>query len=215
MHVLCIDDDKSFCRTIEEEANSLGVPCTIALSCASVKQKIANFSFSAFILGSKFAADTLIKKEKKISLVYPELPTVSQLKDLKSSQHIGFVGGKPMSSNEAHYLLSKICKIPNAQEPICDWVEEIPEKLMNDYFKLTYERLNLIAVLIKEAKINPSGHIGQELQKIVHKIAGSAGMYGRVMAGEICKKMEVQLKNQDYLNLDLDSFYRQLYLYVQ
>lgn len=215
MHILCIDDDASFCHLIEKESRVLGIQSTMALSIEQAELKIVDFVFSAYILSSKFLGDQLLKKLAVTSLVYYELPIVSHLTELKRTQQISFVGGKPMSSNEAHYFLSKICKISNRLEPICDWVDEIPEKLTQDYYKLTYERLNLIADLIQEAKINPSERVWQELQNTAHKIAGSAGMYGRTMASEICKNLEIQLKNQDYSNLDLDSFYRQLYLYIQ
>ena len=120
-----------------------------------------------------------------------------------------------MSSNEAHYLLAKLCKKANRLEPYCDWLHEIPEKLLDDYFKLTYERLKKITDLIQKTKENPTSQDWEELQNIVHKIAGSAGIYGRSMASEICKEMEIRLKNKDYANLDLESFYRQLYLYIQ
>lgn len=213
MHILCIDDDSSLCQAIEKEAIALGIPITIALTIEQASKKMAGGDFSAYILSSKYLAGRLSMKKSAASLVYHDLPVALQLKELKSIHQISWVAGKPMSSNEAHYLLSKICNIPNRFEPICDWVDEIPEKLMNEYFKIAYERLNHIADLLQEAKINPSELVWEALQNTVHKIAGSAGMYGRTMASEICRKMELQLKNKNYANLD--SFYRQLYLYIQ
>ncbi len=87
--------------------------------------------------------------------------------------------------------------------------------LMQDYLQLTFERLASLESLIQQVKIKPSTTVWQKLENLVHKIGGSTGMYGRLMASELCKKMEMQLKNKDHSRLDLDRFYQQLYLFIQ
>ncbi len=215
MHLLCVDDDTSFCCVIEKEATSIDLPITIISTIEQAKQKIRDQCFSACILSSNYLGNHVFIKDSVISLVYQQLPDVSELKRLRSSQKISFIGGKPMSSNEAHYFLSKVCHLSNRLEPICNWIDEIPEDLMNKFLKLNYERLSLVADLIQKAKEKPEDQVWQELQHVLHKISGSAGLYGRSMASELSKEMEVKLKNKEYANLDLDGFYRQLYLYIQ
>jgi hypothetical protein len=215
MHVLCVDGDSDFSQAIVSEAKAIGVPITLVSSLEQAKQKIQEQDFSAYIMSSEYDERNLLGEKTSTSLVYKDLPEVSNLKDIKAKQNINFVVGKPMSSNEAHYLLAKLCNLANRLEPVCDWLDDIPEKLSNEYLRLAYERLAHIAELIQKAKTAPSEEVWLELQNIVHKIAGSAGSYGRTAASEICKEMEIHLKNKDYEHLNLDSFYRQLYLYIQ
>lgn len=212
MRIICIDDDVSFCNVIEQEALSVGLNM-VFVSSIEQAQKMHNQIFSACILGSQNLEKRSLIKPIKISLVYQNLPEASQLTSIKNNQKIDWIGGKPMSSNEAHYLLTKMCKLSNRLEPSCHWLDEIPENLMNQFLKSNYERLSIIATLIQKIKISATPDVWQELQNIVHKISGSAGMYGRTMAGELCKEMEIKLKNKDYA--DLDTFYRQLFLYIQ
>jgi CheY-like chemotaxis protein len=213
MHILCIDDDSNFRQLMETEAQTLGIKISFAESLAQAQQKLKDENFSAQIINSKFRES--LSLDKDVTLVYQNLPDIQLLKELKVNQKINFVSGKPMSSNEAHYLLTKLCKRANRLEPFCDWLHEIPKNLLDEFFNLSYERLTQIADLIQKIKEEPSPQVWIELQNIVHKIAGSAGIYGRSMASEISKEMEIRLKNKDHENLDLDSFYRQLYLYLQ
>ena len=215
MHILCIDTDISFCQAIENKAKEIGIQSTIVQSMEQARHPMTVLNFSAYILSSKFIKDRSLLKDAAVSLVYENLPFAAQLNELKKSQSVALIGGKPMTSNEMRYLLSKLCKLSNGFEPVCDWVPEIPEKLMIDYIKLSFEKLQHIDELIQQSKENSSAKMWEDLQNVLHKISGSAGMYGRTLASEICRKLEIQLKNKDYSNLNLDSFYRQLYLYIQ
>lgn len=215
MHILCIDDDENFCQSLKKEALALGIRISFASSIGEAKKGINTHDFFAYIIGSKNNGKKFDVKQARTSLIYQILPLASRLKDLKKAKNINFIGGKPMTSKEAHYLLTKLCNLSNQHEPVCDWVDEIPQDLMNSYLNLVFERVGLVRELIQKLKTNPTNQLWDELRNIVHKIAGTAGLYGRVMASELCKELEEKLKNKDYSNLDLESFYRQLYLYVQ
>lgn len=218
MKLLCIDEDLQFCQLIEKEAAFLGIQPFFDSSIETIRQNGAQQDFSGYIINHELLDDRSLLYSSldkgNISFVYSHLPIPSELESLKKIGQIHLIAGKPMGTDEAHYLLSKLYRLPNRLEAACDWVDDIPQTLMNDYLKIAYQRLALVSDLIQQTK-NPSAHIWEELQNVMHKMAGSAGMYGRTYASEICKKMEIKLKNKDYSDLNLDNFYRQLYLYVQ
>jgi hypothetical protein len=215
MHILCLDDDINFCRMLKVEAEELQIQISFAKTLEEDLQKLMNQEYQAHLIDSKFLENIKFNKKNPLSVIFGSLPSVKKLEELKQQKKITLVGGKPMSSNEAHYLLAKLCQKANKLEPYCDWLHEIPEKLFEDYHQLAYERLSQIHFILQKKKKNLSLQEWDELQNIVHKIAGSAGIYGRSMASKICKEMEIQLKNKDYLHIDLESFYRQLFLYIQ
>lgn len=213
IHIFCVDEDQNFCQTIAREAEVLGVKTTFTASIDEKNHKIS--SFSAYILDVSNLKHRSLFKDGCVSLAFQTLPPPSELEKLKNQYAVDFVAGKPMGAEEARYLITKVCQLPNVRETSCDWVNEIPDDLMQQYLRLTYQRLEIVSDIIKKIQIHACMQVWQELEKIVHKIAGSAGMYGRALASEMCKKIEEEIKNKNYLDLDLQTFYRQLYLYVQ
>lgn len=216
MHVLYVDDCMDSSLIIEREAKKLGIKITLAKSMDDAKTRVGNQKLTAQICDPKLISGYSFNNEIKTSFVFATLPDIDSLQELKKSKQIDYAAAKPSSPEEAHYLLSKMCQIKNSMEPACDWLDEIPPKLMNDYLRSTYEKLSSIANLIHQAKRNPSPEIFQSLKFIVHKVAGSAGLYGRGMASELCKQFEIRLNSSESIsNFELDSFYRQLFLYIQ
>lgn len=215
LHILCIDDDPEFCQAIDREARKLGIKMTLANSVEEAKEKMGDEVPSMHLCNPLLLTQNDLNANVQTAFVCKELPKIDNLQEIKKNQQIHYVAGKPVSPDEAHYLLAKMCRMANRLEPDCDWVEEIPETLMNDYLHSTYEKLSLISDLIEMAKENPSEKTLDQLRTVVHKIAGSAGIYGRGMASVLCKDLEIRLKNKNVSEEDLDTFYRQLYLYMQ
>lgn len=212
MHILCIDDDPIFCQMLKNEAKAIGIQISV-VSPEQIDEKVRDLKPAACVLNASYRTK-ISEGGIKTSLIYKTLPIVSDLKESKRSG-VEYVGGQSMSADEAHYLLAKLCRLANRLEPECDWVAEIPESLMQDYLNLALERLAHIENLIHDLKKQATDVLWEELKNVVHKIAGSAGLYGRSKASEICKEVEIKLKNKEYSTIDLDNFYRQLYLYIQ
>ncbi|KIC75109.1 hypothetical protein DB41_HW00210 [Neochlamydia sp. TUME1] len=212
MQVLCVDQDKNFCNFIKREGEALGVRVNGVMTFDQAQERMRDQSSYACIFNSSHCEQLATVDQLSFSLAYDDLPSVSLLQELKATQKVRYIAGKMMSSEEARYLLAQLCQLEAYEKLKGDWVAEIPEQLMKAYEISSYEKLGIIEKLIKNNSHQPAW---EELQFIVHKIAGSAGFYGRFMACEICKKMETHIKQKEYALIDLNSFYRQLYLYIQ
>lgn len=208
MDVVCVSEDTYLCKILDTEARAMEIPLTCSLSPAEVKAP------AAYIIDTTYQTHHSWGENCSKALIFNKLPDVPTLLKLKN-ESVNFLVGKPMGSDEAHYLLTKLCQIPNRLEPVCDWLSEIPDKLMEDYYKLAFARLTQVHSLIDMVKEHHSEKAWEELKGVVHKIAGGAGLYGRFMASEICKELESKIKHKDFETIDLNLFYRQLYLYIQ
>ncbi|NGY94804.1 MULTISPECIES: hypothetical protein [unclassified Neochlamydia] len=212
MQVLCVDQDKNFCNFIKKEGEALGVSVSGVTTFDQAQEKMRDQSSYACIFNSSYCEQLVMLDQLSFSLAYVDLPNVSFLQELKATQKVRYIVGKMMSSEEARYLLGQLCQLEAYEKLKGDWVAEIPEQLMKAYESSSYEKLGILEKLIKN---NSHQLPWEEFQFIVHKIAGSAGFYGRFKACEICKKMETHIKKKEYNLIDLNSFYRQLYLYIQ
>ncbi|MEI8366195.1 MAG: Hpt domain-containing protein [Parachlamydiaceae bacterium] len=74
-------------------------------------------------------------------------------------------------------------------------------RIFAEYRASIPQKLELLETLIKEVKTAGSEEKMKELRLQVHKISGSAGMYGYTKAGEICKEFSLVLhRKTDTLN---------------
>lgn len=210
--ILCLEEDRRLLQVIEKEANFLDIALQFTTSIEDAKAHLEQRSFSAYLF-NQIPIGTWQEKTPAISLICKELPSINELEKIKHNSNIKYVTGKPMTSEEAHYLLSKMCGLPNQYEPPCEWIYEIPKHLMDSYLKLSYQRLERVFDILQ--KIKSTCGPSDELQALLHKISGSSGMYGRLLASKICKEMEAQIKIKNIDQLDWDTFYRKLYLYIQ
>lgn len=215
MKVLCLETDRGFQKTIQQEAQKLGIDIVFSSNQQDIQQLLNNPNVKACIFDSKIEDQSSYQNHLESLVVLERLPDIEKLKNIKSRYGVKYVTEKKAKPVDLRYLLLKLCNLSNDEEPQCDWLNEIPESLMNDFYKLSYERLKIVQDLIKQIQESPSESLYEELSHIVHKIAGSAGLYGRGLASELCKEMEILLTNKLYEKAELDRFYQRLFLYLQ
>lgn len=121
------------------------------------------------------------------------LPVVLLTKDAKQVEHkpdTVLVVETPLTKEEIGVLINEVVR---ADE---DELSEIPisEGLFKKYAAALPEKLDQLETLVNAAVENPRKDNYESLIGAAHKLAGSAGSYGYIKAGEVCKSLELLLK---------------------
>lgn len=234
--VLCVDDDRSFCKFLQRLAYSLGIQLDSAYSIENAKRVIEdNPDYNAYIIdghlpdGSGFELVAWIREKKEpaipigfISRIYQD---AKSFRLLKEKLKVDYVLDKPIRAAEAHRLLIQLCRLeisPSDQDPFSN---DLLEELKGCYQKTIPDKIELLEKLILIVDKSPSLDNLQNLRNEVHKIAGSAGSYGYMSVSELCKNLELNLIEQIDLAkkglmnyqwlLALEEFFTQIKLHFQ
>lgn len=234
--ILCVDDDRSFCRFVKHLARSLGVQLDAVYSVHEAKQMIEdNPNYQAFIIdghlpdGSGFEIVAWIREMKKLATPIGFISRVYQdsksFRILKESFEVEYVLEKPIRSSEVHQLLKQLC-YPILQSSSHEvFPDDLMLELQADYNKTISDKIERLEKMILAIQKAPTVDHLENLRWEVHKIAGSAGSYGYEGASELSKNLEldlikqIELARQGQLRHDwlfvLDDFFSQIKLHFQ
>lgn len=104
----------------------------------------------------------------------------------------------PLKADEAALLMQSFTHLMKKEE--VNNSSKLPAKLMQQYAEALPEKLDQLEALTIKASEEPNKFTFEELRGAIHKISGSAGTYGYVKSGEICKKIELILDESINLN---------------
>ncbi len=187
-----------------------------ANSLAYLEEIFTHQEGTALIIEEVFITPELTKtleklfKGKNIPLIALMSSTqkIAEAAQLKTKYGISHILELPLQNDEAETLIHEIVGIKTKSDTP---TLPLPEKLFNEYKASLPEKLQNIETLIEALLNSPSKETVQNLRQAVHKIAGSAGSYGYVKAGEGCKKMEGQLDEA----LEKNSYGPELFSEIQ
>lgn len=236
-HMLCIDDDKSFCVFISQLAYSFDIQMDFAHSIQQAKELIeVNPDYQSFIIdghlpdGSGFELVAWIREKKDIGLPIVFISRIYQdatsFRLLRESLKVNFVLEKPIRPAEVQQLFVQLCHLmslqPSKPDPFSD---ELLLSLKMSYQKTIPDKIERLEKMILDVQKNDNLENLNILKGEVHKIAGSAGSYGFLAVSELCKNLESDLAtqieltkrnqfNKAWLNI-LDDFFTQIKLHFQ
>lgn len=105
----------------------------------------------------------------------------------------------PLPQDELRTLISELTS-PHSNEK--RQTTRLPKKLYESYLKTIPEKIELLEQLIEKIQLKLTKNDVVQLRDVSHKMAGSAGTYGFVKAGEKCKALTLLLDeaiNNDFL----------------
>lgn len=236
-HILCVDDDVSFCLFIQKLASSFGIHTDIAHSIHEAKKAIeSQHAYQSFIIdghlpdGSGFELVAWIREKKDILLPIVFISRIYQdaasFRLLRESLKVNFVLEKPIQPAEVHQLFVHLCKLMTLHTTTKELFSDV---LLLDlkigYQKTIPDKVERLEKMILNVQRNPNLENVQTLKGEVHKIAGSAGSYGFMAVSEVCKTLETELvkqieiikqdqQNQGWFE-SLDEFFTQIKLHFQ
>lgn len=231
--ILCVDDDRTFCRFLKKLGSTLGILVDKVHSIEEAKQVIEETAdYQAFIIdghlpdGAGIELVAWIREKKNLSLpigfisrIYRDARTFRLLRD---KLKVNYVLEKPIRHAEAHQLLIKLSQPETLSESFSNI---LLENLKNAYDQTISDKIEDLEKMILTVEKNPSISHLQALKTLVHKIAGSAGSFGYFTVSQLCKNLETEIKEQielakkksmNYIWLsDLDEFFSQIKLHFQ
>ncbi len=166
----------------------------IVSSLGEIKEKVKKRELAALILGPplshedgiKAALPLAVEKNSKV------IALVTSSKEIRNKAEGLLILEEPLKKEEASALVHEILQLEGATKR-----SEIPisEALFKKYAASLPEKLEHLGELVDHAIKSPEKNTFEELVNALHKLAGSAGSYGYIKAGELCKNLEVVLKN--------------------
>lgn len=156
-------------------------------------------NFDAYIVEEQFFKKGSLIDKPYIILVNGPLK-MSQLKEIKEKTGAKNIVERPFNDNEGKVLITELIQY----QPIknTDNASKMSQQLFEQYTSSLPEKLQTVEELVEKAVQSPSQETIETLKAAIHKLSGSAGTYGYVKAGEICKQLEQKL----VLNLQNKKF---------
>lgn len=117
--------------------------------------------------------------------------TIANKQALQKKSGISHVATSPMDESESYSLLKEL-SYNNAKKLGAEPLSHA-EKLFQHYTESLDEKFEALEQLLSTLRKDGQLETVEALHKSIHKLSGSAGSYGFVKAGEICKQLELHL----------------------
>lgn len=128
------------------------------------------------------------------NIILTKAPYTSELKHaLQKKSNISHVAPYPIDETESYVLLKEL-SYENIK-PLDTGSLSDAEKLFKNYTESLDEKFEIMEQLLLALRKEGQLEAVETLQKNVHKLSGSAGSYGFVKGGEVCKQLELYLTN--------------------
>jgi anti-anti-sigma factor len=161
--------------------------------------QLAENAADAYIIEEPFYKKEMLGDKPVVILANGPL-SVAQINALKQNNQAIHIAERPFGDNEAKVLLSELIHFQSIKST--DNASKLSQQLFEHYTQSLPEKLQTLEDLIQAAADHPSQESIERLKASLHKISGSAGTYGYVKAGEICKQLEQKLE----VNLQINKF---------
>lgn len=207
--ILCVDDDKDFCRFIEKLGVSIGVKVEKAFLIDEAKDKIDSASegyYQAYVIdghlpdGSGFDLIAWMREEKGIGAPIGFLSRIYQdalsFRNLKEIYSVEYVLDKPLEREAVRQFLIRLCHKETVRNSKLEIQDIELEELKINYDKTILDKVERVERLILNVQKEPSESNLQQLNEEIHKISGSAGSYGYPEVSLLCREMEKKLLKQ-------------------
>lgn len=156
-------------------------------------------------------------KNKPIVLI-ADACKITHLKELKEKSGIHHIIELPFDFDDARVLVAELMdylSVRSNQEQ-----SKMTEQLFQQYANSLFDKLGDMEELVEKVQANCSKDTIAALRESVHKISGSAGTYGYIKAGEICRLLELlltsALRKEDYnsvLSMEIKEFFEKIKFY--
>ncbi|MCI5052524.1 MAG: response regulator [Simkaniaceae bacterium] len=223
--LLIVEPDDAFYSLVKASCENLGIPIQRMSSIAEFKEfngEIRGLIVSGSLQdGSGMELLEWVRESNKYPDQYTALITVGYVDsenfaDMKKLLKVDFVINKPIESSNLKSLLELLYygDKKEAKESLeKDPLNEVKKKYEQSFF----QKLGFIEDHIAKVKGEGSKESLQELQELLHKMAGSAGSYGHMEVSKLCKNQEEEVSKQlSAESIDpkwvekLEAFFREL-----
>lgn len=223
MKIICINLDRNVITELSSKTSSYNIklfPCEFD---DSLQSNIGQISPEFLLIDFGDCASNgqgmkILAWIKEKNIFVPRIALVNEhnfifcMKELKKNSAIDYILEKPLQNQQVITLLEAITQ---------------PQELLNPHFQRLYahydqtmhERINGLCTANQAFKDNPTDKTLYDLFQEVHKIAGSAGVYGYTRAGELSNtlqiKMDQLMKGSDFKNTNFDKEIKQICFQLQ
>lgn len=226
LHFLCVGVDSNFLAYLLTSAQSIQVTLDSCRSSQEAKERTKNYFYDVYIIDfshSEIEALKLIeeirdKGEKKTFIAI----TVDAEKEKKISDQfrgtnlIDCILQKPIFPQKIDQFLQDLTEFYSKNLTNPDSVNL--QILKQDYDRSIFSKLENLNQLIDQVKKRQTSEALSELKGVVQKLGGSAGTYGYLPVGQLCKELvgEIDEKINSDQPLDpvwansLDLFYQKI-----
>lgn len=161
----------------------------------------SNTSLKALFVEELFFGLPIRKKISTIKSIANKCPIIlisqdgcwsaQQFKELKKIQEIDYLIDRPLTPEQAQLLIS--CIQNKDKQVLLDHSDDLLWELKQNYKRNIYDKISYFETLILSIIQNISEESIRPLYMETHKIAGSAGGFGYLQAGIICRELSNEL----------------------
>lgn len=206
LKLLCINVDHTFVAYLMAAAEPIILSLDICRNSEEARQKIASTTYNAYLLDlgvNEIATLSLINDIKQKSGKKGPIIVISDpyrddkhLEVLKENNTIDYVLQKPLFPQQVDKLLDDLSQHQSATTTPAVSSGGRLQELRRAYDKTIYDKIALLAKLIKAVQNNPKQTELDELKNAVHKMGGSAGSYGYDKVSLLCKELDKQISEK-------------------